>query len=181
MSVMNKEELSELILQNQKEMYVLAYSILQNQSDAQDAVSECIVRAFENRTSLRKRASARSWLIKILINVSRSAITKRQKVVLFADPSFCHTRYNIPLENLSLSPLSSHSKKTEKQTDPPEYAQYLKYTYQNHNFHANPYMPDTPCGQFFSIHSVICSSKIPLFFYFFYSAFFTLIICSYNS
>ena len=64
MSVMNKEELSELILQNQKEMYVLAYSILQNQSDAQDAVSECIVRAFENRTSLRKRASARSWLIR---------------------------------------------------------------------------------------------------------------------
>ena len=74
MSVMNKE------------MYVLAYSILKNQADAQDAVSECIVRAFENRTSLRKRTSARSWLMKILINVSRSAITKRQKVVLFADP-----------------------------------------------------------------------------------------------
>ena len=86
MSVMNKEELSKLILENQKEMYVLAYSILQNQADAQDAVSECIVRAFENRTSLKKRTSARSWLMKILINVSRSAITKRQKVVLFADP-----------------------------------------------------------------------------------------------
>ena len=86
MSVMNKEELSKLILENQKEMYVLAYSILKNQADAQDAVSECIVRAFENRTSLRKRASARSWLMKILFNVSRSAITKRQKVVLFADP-----------------------------------------------------------------------------------------------
>ena len=54
--------------------------------DTAKSVSECIVRAFENRTSLRKRASARSWLIKILINVSRSAITKRQKVVLFADP-----------------------------------------------------------------------------------------------
>lgn len=86
MSVMNKEELSKLILENQKEMYVLAYSILKNQADAQDAVSECIVRAFENRTSLWKRTSARSWLMKILINVSRSAITKRQKVVLFADP-----------------------------------------------------------------------------------------------
>ena len=85
MSVMNKEELSKLILENQKEMYVLAYSILKNQADAQDAVSECIVRAFENRISLRKRTSARSWLMKILINVSRSAITKRQKVVLFAD------------------------------------------------------------------------------------------------
>ena len=47
MSVMNKEELSKLILENQKEMYVLAYSILKNQADAQDAVSECIVRAFE--------------------------------------------------------------------------------------------------------------------------------------
>lgn len=87
MSVMNKEELSKLILENQREMYVLAYSILQNQADAQDAVSECIVRVFENRTSLRKRTSARSWLMKILINVSRSAITKRQKVVLFADIS----------------------------------------------------------------------------------------------
>ncbi|WP_288774213.1 RNA polymerase sigma factor [uncultured Eubacterium sp.] len=86
MNVMNKEELSKLILENQKEMYVLACSILKNQADAQDAVSECIVRAFENRTSLRKRTSARSWLMKILINVSRSAITKRQKVVLFADP-----------------------------------------------------------------------------------------------
>ena len=86
MSVMNKEELSKLILENQKEMYVLACSILKNQADAQDAVSECIVRAFENRTSLRKRTSARSWLMKILINVFRSAITKRQKVVLFADP-----------------------------------------------------------------------------------------------
>lgn len=86
MSVMNKEELSKLILENQKEMYILACSILKNQADAQDAVSECIVRAFENRTSLKKRTSARSWLMKILINVSRSAITKRQKVVLFADP-----------------------------------------------------------------------------------------------
>lgn len=86
MSVMNKEELSKLILENQKEMYVLACSILKNQADAQDAVSECIVRAFENRTSFKKRTSARSWLMKILINVSRSAITKRQKVVLFADP-----------------------------------------------------------------------------------------------
>ena len=86
MSVMNKEELSKLILENQKEMYVLACSILKNQADAQDAVSECIVRAFENRTSLKKRTCARSWLMKILINVSRSAITKRQKVVLFADP-----------------------------------------------------------------------------------------------
>lgn len=60
MSVMNKEELSKLILENQKEMYVLACSILKNQADAQDAVSECIVRAFENRTSLKKRTSARS-------------------------------------------------------------------------------------------------------------------------
>ena len=34
MSVMNKEELSKLILENQKEMYVLAYSILKNQADA---------------------------------------------------------------------------------------------------------------------------------------------------
>ena len=94
MSVMNKEELSKLILENQKEMYVLAYSILQNQADAQDAVSECIVRAFGKRTS------ARSWLMKILINVSRSAITKRQKVLLFADPEQYEQTTEVPQDHL---------------------------------------------------------------------------------
>ena len=45
MSVMNKEELSELILQNQKEMYVLAYSILQNQSDKSQKTCKCKILA----------------------------------------------------------------------------------------------------------------------------------------
>lgn len=86
MEIISKEELAELILTNQSGMYRLAYSILQNEADAQDAVGESIVRAFENRRKLRKKDSAKSWLMKILINVSRSAIVKKQRLVLIAEP-----------------------------------------------------------------------------------------------
>lgn len=86
MEIITKEELSELILANQRGMYLLAYSILRNNADAQDAVSECIVRAFEHRKKLRKKDSARSWLMKILMNVSRSVIVKEKKILLTAEP-----------------------------------------------------------------------------------------------
>lgn len=86
MEIISKEELAELILTNQSGMYRLAYSILQNEADAQDAVGESIVRAFENRRKLRKKDSAKSWLMKILINVSRSAIVKKQRLFLSAEP-----------------------------------------------------------------------------------------------
>lgn len=86
MEIISKEELAELILANQSGMYRLAYSILGNEADAQDAVGESIVRAFENRKNLKKKNSAKSWLMKILVNVSRSAVAKKQRLFLTAEP-----------------------------------------------------------------------------------------------
>lgn len=46
MKRITQEELSDLIMDNKDSMYRLAFSIVRNDADAQDAVSEAIVHAF---------------------------------------------------------------------------------------------------------------------------------------
>lgn len=77
-----QEELSALIMDNKDGMYRLAFSILRNDADAQDAVSEAIVLAFEKCHQLRKRSSAKSWLMQILVNSSKKIAVQSNKYVL---------------------------------------------------------------------------------------------------
>ena len=68
MQEITAEELAELIINCKAGMYRLAYSIVGNDADAQDAVGDTIVRAYENMRKLRKKESAKSWLMQILVN-----------------------------------------------------------------------------------------------------------------
>lgn len=69
-------------MDNKDGMYRLAFSILRNDADAQDAVSEAIVLAFEKCHKLRKRSSAKSWLMQILVNSSKKIAVQSNKYVL---------------------------------------------------------------------------------------------------
>ena len=82
MQRINQEELSALIMDNKDGMYRLAFSILRNDADAQDAVSEAIVLAFEKCHQLRKISSAKSWLMQILVNSSKKIALQSNKYVL---------------------------------------------------------------------------------------------------
>ena len=82
MQRITQEELSALIMDNKDGMYRLAFSILRNDVDAQDAVSEAIVLAFEKCHQLRKRSSAKSWLMQILVNSSKKIAVQSNKYVL---------------------------------------------------------------------------------------------------
>lgn len=82
MQRITQEELSALIMDNKDGMYRLAFSILRNDADAQDAVSEAIVLAFEKCHQLRKRSSAKSWLMQILVNSSKKIAVQSNKYVL---------------------------------------------------------------------------------------------------
>ena len=82
MQRITQEELSALIMDNKDGMYRLAFSILRNDADAQDAVSEAIVLAFEKCHKLRKRSSAKSWLMQILVNSSKKIAVQSNKYVL---------------------------------------------------------------------------------------------------
>lgn len=65
---MTKAVFGDLILQNKESLYRVARSILQNDEDCMDAISEAITKAFEKLNTLKKDEFAKTWLIRILIN-----------------------------------------------------------------------------------------------------------------
>ena len=54
-----------------RKMYVLAYSVLRNQHDAEDVVQESTLKAFMRLDQLRSSAAFKCWLLQITINEAR--------------------------------------------------------------------------------------------------------------
>lgn len=79
MTKLSKQELEKLILDNREYLYRLAFSYVKNDADAQDAVSEAIVTAYEKLHSIRKKESARAWLMQILVNKCVSILRQKKK------------------------------------------------------------------------------------------------------
>lgn len=52
---MSAQEFTELIRKYQHEMYYIALSILKNETHAQDAVAEAILKAFEARGEIKRK------------------------------------------------------------------------------------------------------------------------------
>lgn len=65
---MTKEELGQLILSSEQQLYATAKTILKNDQDCADAIQESIVKAFSKIHTLKKDRYAKTWLIRILIN-----------------------------------------------------------------------------------------------------------------
>ena len=80
MQLITKEELADLIFENKESMYRLAYTIVENDADAQDAVGDAIVKAFGNIQRLRKKTSEKSWLMQILVNSAHDIVRKKKQV-----------------------------------------------------------------------------------------------------
>ena len=67
---MTKEQLGNLILDSERQLYSTAKTILFSDQDCADAIQETIVKAFSKIDTLKNDKYARTWLIRILINVS---------------------------------------------------------------------------------------------------------------
>lgn len=65
---MTKEQLGQLILSSERQMYATAKSILSDDQDCADAIQEAIVKAFSKYQMLKKDRYAKTWLMRILIN-----------------------------------------------------------------------------------------------------------------
>ncbi len=85
MNTIKKEEFERLVIENQLSMYRLAMSILKNSNDAEDAVSETVLTAYQNLSSLKKNDSFKAWMMTILVNVSKKMLRKKKRVVLYDD------------------------------------------------------------------------------------------------
>ena len=58
----------------------VAYLILKNTTDCEDAMSAAIVKAYEHRNALLKRGSFRAWFLRILRNEAYTILRERRKV-----------------------------------------------------------------------------------------------------
>lgn len=82
---MNKEQLGELILESSESMYHVAKTLLKNDADCSDAISEAIVKAFAKLHTLQNDKYGKTWLIRILINECYMTMRREKRIVSLED------------------------------------------------------------------------------------------------
>lgn len=70
---------TELYRNVYKDLYRFALCMMKHPQDAEDAVSEAVVSAYENIHKLRKDDAFRSWIFKILSNVCRKKLMSKER------------------------------------------------------------------------------------------------------
>ena len=78
---MTREDYIEQVTAHKDRMYRIAWTILQNDHDVQDALQEAALKAWEKRGHLRNEAYFRTWITRILINACYDTQRKRRRVI----------------------------------------------------------------------------------------------------
>jgi len=68
-----------LIQPYERTIYFAAYSILRNESDAEDVAQEAVLKALKNLKSFRREAKFSTWLVQITINEARMKLRKDRR------------------------------------------------------------------------------------------------------
>ena len=88
MTIMNendKEEFCDQIRIYRNNMFRIAMGVLRNNVDAEDAVSESIVNAYEHIETLRDYSKFRPWVMRITVNEAYRIAKKRNYYDLWSD------------------------------------------------------------------------------------------------
>jgi RNA polymerase sigma-70 factor (ECF subfamily) len=72
-------EVAEVLEAQLPTAYRLASWILRDQTAAEDAVAEAMLRAWERRSTLRDPAAAEAWFTRILTNVCRDLLRRKRR------------------------------------------------------------------------------------------------------
>lgn len=78
---MKKDKFIEQIEKYKKQMYVVAYSILKNPTDAEDVVQEALLTSYERLHTLQDEEKFKPWLMRILVNQAKMYIRKNSRIV----------------------------------------------------------------------------------------------------
>ena len=65
------DEFIKLYSEVYKDLYRIAYCYMGNKAEAEDAVGDAVLSAYENFNSLREREAFRGWITKILVNTCK--------------------------------------------------------------------------------------------------------------
>ena len=70
------------VKQTERLLFAASYSILRNSDACADAVQSALMKAWENRTSLKNRAQFKSWMVQIVQNESKNYLRKKPNLPL---------------------------------------------------------------------------------------------------
>lgn len=76
----DKEAFVYLIRAVERNLFIVARSIVKNEADCADAMQETIAKAFSNIHTLKKPAYFKTWIIRIMINECNRMIRKKKRV-----------------------------------------------------------------------------------------------------
>jgi RNA polymerase sigma-70 factor (ECF subfamily) len=74
----DEDAFNELFSRHQRLLYSLAFRVLQNHEEAEDAVQSSLLRAFRNLPRLACQGAFRGWLARILVNETLAILRKRK-------------------------------------------------------------------------------------------------------
>ncbi len=77
----DKDAFCEHIRLCENAMYSLAFSIVRNDSDAGEIISESIYRAYKNLDTLKNEKSFKPWMLRIVHNTAVEMIRKNTKII----------------------------------------------------------------------------------------------------
>lgn len=95
-----RKEFSKIVLAEVGALNRFAFSLCKNNFDADDLVSETIVKAYENISKLKDETKTKQWLFRILNNQFISNYRSRKKFVEIENSE--HENHNHVLETFSL-------------------------------------------------------------------------------
>lgn len=76
---MDKDQFVELVLEAEPTLFHVAFSILHHEQDCADAVQEAVVKAYEQRHTLKKLAYFKTWLVRIVMNECYQMLRKQKR------------------------------------------------------------------------------------------------------
>mgnify|MGYP001040329545 FL=1 len=80
MSAISNETFARLVREYMPNQYRLALGILHNREDAEDAVGESVLKAYEKIHTLRRTESFRAWIMQITANEAKRIYAKNKRV-----------------------------------------------------------------------------------------------------
>ncbi len=79
--MIDKNKFCEYIRLCERAMYYLAFSIVRNDADAGEVISESIYRAYKNLDTLKNENSFKPWMLRIVHNTAVEMIRKNSKII----------------------------------------------------------------------------------------------------
>ena len=90
----NVDEIGNLLMENMKSMYRVAFSILKTEEEISDAISNTTVIVFEKMHTLKNAEFFKTWLIRILNNECNKIHRQNKKIIYLENYNQTDLVYN---------------------------------------------------------------------------------------